>query len=781
MPTVLHISCHPNVDRRFIYEMNYLVQQGWEVGFLCTPMSLDGTGLSPEVHLFSRLQGMSGKERGLFAAVCNRFFKMLHACGYRLLVFLPFWGYQLFAVACTFLTASKIRTLELYRRQSDLQPDIIHVHDVWLLEYAKKLRRRYYPQAKIIYDCHEFTPFQTPYRNEQKAVKAIEQRGLAEVDGVIAVNESIARRMEELYGICRPVVIYNSCAPGKQSAKLSKSAFCAHFGIDQLQDDAVVILFQGSFSAGKNLEALVKAFALLPENLHLFLLGNGEFKAKLQKICQAEKLSNVHFGNAVALVMLSAYTACADLGVIPYLAAECENNRLCTPNKLFEYIDAGIPIAANDLPELRACINRFDNGVCCPMESEKQIADSLMTMVTRLKRGEFSQASMTHARDYYAFDRQMQKLTALYDQVMRQPFCSHLRILHLPFNVASKMSITVQALKKRGENVKGLCFVRKNLFSSKKGLLTLAMPLSWRCPFRSLYFAVLGALRITYEIWRAELVHYYAYPAFSFGLDLLFCRLLRKAGVVEFCGSDIRIPEIAMHDNPYLKEMYENNPAILKIESKKRSLRNQRRFSRCGFLGLSNVDILNCFSPKYFPHIEPSAVRISTADYIPLYPDDRKKRPLVIHMPSDFNFKGTRYVLTVIEALKKKYDFDFQLVHHCAHEVALEKLRTCDIFLDQFILGAYGMASVEAMAMGKVVVCYLGPRCMEYYPPEIPIVNASCDSLGAVLGKLLADGEKRAELGRASRLYVEKYHDSAKMAERLSKKYASLWQKKHIK
>jgi glycosyltransferase involved in cell wall biosynthesis len=68
----------------------------------------------------------------------------------------------------------------------------------------------------------------------------------------------------------------------------------------------------------------------------------------------------IHFHGAVPQHELLRFTASADAGLIPYQAT-CLNNLYCTPNKLFEYIAAGLPIVACDLPELRRVIG--DNGI----------------------------------------------------------------------------------------------------------------------------------------------------------------------------------------------------------------------------------------------------------------------------------------------------------------------------------------------------------------------------------------------------------------------------------
>ncbi len=66
--------------------------------------------------------------------------------------------------------------------------------------------------------------------------------------------------------------------------------------------------------------------------------------------------------------------------------------------------------------------------------------------------------------------------------------------------------------------------------------------------------------------------------------------------------------------------------------------------------------------------------------------------------------KGTPSVLHAIEQLQKRYNFDFKLIHGVPHAKAVAMVRDCDVMLDQFVVGGFGVASLEAMAMGKPVI-----------------------------------------------------------------------------
>ncbi len=109
-----------------------------------------------------------------------------------------------------------------------------------------------------------------------------------------------------------------------------------------------------------------------------------------------------------------------------------------------------------------------------------------------------------------------------------------------------------------------------------------------------------------------------------------------------------------------------------------------------------------------------------------------------------------------------------------SHREAVELYKKADIVIDQILCGAYGNLSVEAMALGKPVICFIRPDLLQSFPSTLPVQSANPDTLYAVLRDLVLDGTKRAELGKQGRLYVEEHHDAAKVAQQLKAIYKSL-------
>jgi glycosyltransferase involved in cell wall biosynthesis len=136
-----------------------------------------------------------------------------------------------------------------------------------------------------------------------------------------------------------------------------------------------------------------------------------------------------------------------------------------------------------------------------------------------------------------------------------------------------------------------------------------------------------------------------------------------------------------------------------------------------------------------------------------------KDKPLIVHAPTSPEFKGTPYILKAIDELQQSYNFDFKLVQNLSHEAAVKIYEASDLVIDQVLTGSYGLFAIEAMALGKPVVCLISDFMKEKYPKELPIISANPDNLKAKLEYYLKNQELLLELGAKGRQYVEKYHD----------------------
>jgi glycosyltransferase involved in cell wall biosynthesis len=156
-------------------------------------------------------------------------------------------------------------------------------------------------------------------------------------------------------------------------------------------------------------------------------------------------------------------------------------------------------------------------------------------------------------------------------------------------------------------------------------------------------------------------------------------------------------------------------------------------------------------------------------------PDFSAQRPIKIaHAPSAPVAKGTKFITEAISKIKKNTALDFTLIQNVSINDYLRIIEDCDIYIDQLIWGAYGVAAQQAMSLGKPVVCYLKPILTEQlFSREIPLINANPDNIKNVIELLIAQPKQLQTIGLATRNYVKNTHDHLRVAHQLINIYES--------
>ena len=308
-----------------------------------------------------------------------------------------------------------------------------------------------------------------------------------------------------------------------------------------------------------------------------------------------------------------------------------------------------------------------------------------------------------------------------------------MRVTHCPVNTAGIPWTNVQALRARGVDAQLVVFNRYALHPEadvdlqRSGGLARQQAVQWRA------FARLAR--------QTDIFHFY------FGLTLLpksvqfpLLRALGKRSVMHFLGSDIR----------------------------GRSPEELAWAERAGARVVGSYDAI-----RWVPDAQVIPPGIDVRAIEPAPPRDRE-RPVVLHAPSSRARKGTEHVVAACQEL----DVELEIVEGLDHREAFERYRNADVIVDQLNAGWYGVFAIEAMALGKPVVTFLHDEAVrkteEALGVEVPIVNATKETLTDALRPLVESADERRRVGRASRAYAEEVHDLERMTDRLLALYAGL-------
>ncbi len=255
-----------------------------------------------------------------------------------------------------------------------LRPRVVHAHDAAML--LPGLLGARLTGAALVYDAHELASG-VAYRRGLLArlVIAIERIGIRRAACVITVSDSIADRLASSYGLARrPVVLRNLCALRRPTDSEPPGGLRAKAGVN----GQPLVLHQGAAAPSRGCTELVRAMAEVP-GAHLAFLGTAEpaFRASLAALAREVGVADrVHFVEEVPLGELLMHTREADLGVTLF-EASCENYRLTIPNKLFEYVAAGVPVLGSAHPEVERLIAGHGIGSTVDPTSPAAIASEL--------------------------------------------------------------------------------------------------------------------------------------------------------------------------------------------------------------------------------------------------------------------------------------------------------------------------------------------------------------------------------------------------------------------
>jgi glycosyltransferase involved in cell wall biosynthesis len=117
---------------------------------------------------------------------------------------------------------------------------------------------------------------------------------------------------------------------------------------------------------------------------------------------------------------LPRFTAAADIGIIPYQAT-CLNNLYCTPNKLFEFVAAGVPIIATDLPELKRVVAGHGLGMISDTSTPRSIASAIDEFVRDEARMRACRVNALAARRQLNWETESKVLVEIYRALERVP------------------------------------------------------------------------------------------------------------------------------------------------------------------------------------------------------------------------------------------------------------------------------------------------------------------------------------------------------------------------
>ncbi|MDR6227028.1 glycosyltransferase [Desmospora profundinema] len=288
--------------------------------------------------------------------------------------------------------------------------DAVHCHDLNTLSIGVSLKRK--KGYTLIYDSHElFNEMNGKGRWERMVGYRVEAWWIHYVDWLITVNELMEREFKNRYGRELKTAVVRNIPESLEQLPVEKNYFHQKY---QLDEEDRILLYQGGFSHNRGLEEVIRSLVHLPVTCKLVLLGFGELQERLTRMAEELKLTErVFFHEPLLPQEMLRVTAHADVGMVLYQDS-CLNNVLSTPNKIFEYIQAGIPMVSSDHPGKAIVVGATKTGKLVDPQDVKGIADAIREI---LEEPESYLIAALKAKRKLTWEKEQEQLVQLYETI----------------------------------------------------------------------------------------------------------------------------------------------------------------------------------------------------------------------------------------------------------------------------------------------------------------------------------------------------------------------------
>ncbi len=288
--------------------------------------------------------------------------------------------------------------------------DIYHAHDLdgLLCAFPAALLRR----KILVYDSHELWSEIYPFSNLgalRWLFKPLEKALISKVKAGITVNHAIADFLTKKYHKLF-IAVYNYPSRTKQSK--------APFSFKKRFPNKKIILQLGIVDEGRGLEQMVEAIKFLPKNYVVIFLGQGKLEHQIRKKTKELNLENqIYVLPRVSPESVVDTIRQADLGLA--LTQQISlSYYYSSPNKLFQYIAAEVPILGSNFPEYKKIILKNGIGEVVDPSKPKLIAQTITQMLKKENQKKYRKNLTELAKARYNWSRESKKLVKFYQNLI---------------------------------------------------------------------------------------------------------------------------------------------------------------------------------------------------------------------------------------------------------------------------------------------------------------------------------------------------------------------------
>lgn len=258
---------------------------------------------------------------------------------------------------------------------------------------ASRMKRR-----RLAMDAHELFP-EVPELVGRPRVKGVwerlERKLMPKCDALLTVCQSIADHYKERYGV-EMTVVRN--VPEMEGVKGSEKGVGG-------SERTKVLLYQGAVNVGRGVDWAIDALEFLP-GCRLVVAGVGDLFDEMKDYA-AEKPwgDRVEFLGRLTPDELGRLTPQADVGLV-MLEDMGLNYHYALPNRIGDFVAAGVPMVVSDLPEMAAVVRRYGIGAIMDGTGAKALAEA----VKKVQARGWSEEDFAEARKDMDWNKEKEKL-----------------------------------------------------------------------------------------------------------------------------------------------------------------------------------------------------------------------------------------------------------------------------------------------------------------------------------------------------------------------------------
>lgn len=656
-----------------------------------------------------------------------------------------------------------------------LDPIVIHAHCVRVLPAAMVHVRPFIGEPRTARVAYEVSTTAIAEGN------VIEKTFINDCDALIGGTTEVLEYVAAHYEFGGPtIVVSDAPSSGEPHGPSIRSVL-------GMADDVPLIAYAGPLDAEHGLQTLLSAVRRMAD-AHVALVvrpGDSNLRTAMGIIGSGEQPERMHILARPSDDEFSGFLSTASIGVIPY--QEIPEVPQEIPAEFGYFLHAGIPVVATGIPSIKEKIKEWGCGAIARFDDIRHLAstmqgaisqrESLQIGITPEVLAETSWAAQIPALidAHRALVGEVPKtsgstettsITGSIDQVSIFHPDPEKSLVYLgigPANYASQANEWARAAREHlGITAESFAQVRTFARHPDRPLPDSILTDPW---------AMLDEMEYVFSTYSHLMIDAFL-PVFGglFGRDLPpEIQMLQRRGIslaLAAHGTEIRHPARHAARMPY--SIFHTAPADW--------------VARVTAICETNARIAASFDGPLFVSTPDLLLDLPQATWLPLVmtrPDRwnaaaafREDGPIrVLHRPTRTQppTKGSTYIVPV---LRKLADEGLIKIARSPENVPADKMPSlisrCDVYIDQILSGSYGVTAVEAMWIGRVVVGRVAPDVRELIPAEVPVVDATPETLEEVIRGLAADRDRCRTIAQAGAAFVREFHDGRMSAQALA-------------